>query len=231
MSKLKPVTVTNISAFLNELRNNSFSMYFRGQEQDWPLIPSIGRISVTVLDGLLEVEEGLIEGLQKYGYPFFKNDVTSYADWILHAQHHGLPTRLLDFTSNPLKALYFAVENSNSSTDGVVWGLDGFGVSEFPSLDLEKIEFYSPPHINSRITAQESMLAVFPLKKNTLAIVPLEEQEQEKERYRLFNKIIIPSSSKAEIKKELSLLGINKMSVYPGIDGVIEKIKEEWQLN
>ncbi|MBL0587943.1 hypothetical protein JD496_19315 [Aeromonas caviae] len=45
--------------------------------------------------------------------------------------------------------------------------------------------------------------------------------------HRFFLKITIPSSYKPSIKEELGILGVNKMSIYPGIDGVVEKIKEE----
>ncbi len=43
-----------------------------------------------------------------------------YLSWLEIAQHHGLPTRLLDFTTNPLVALYFACESS-SNKDAFVW--------------------------------------------------------------------------------------------------------------
>ena len=46
--------------------------------------------------------------------------VNDYPAWLEIAQHFGVPTRLLDFTSNPLVALYFACIDSDN-TDGAVW--------------------------------------------------------------------------------------------------------------
>lgn len=222
-------TITNISQYLSAVRERGHVQLYRGQAEDWPLVPSIGRVNVTVLDGLLEIEENIVKQLKRYGYPYFRNDISNETDWLLHAQHFGLPTRLLDFTQNSLKALYFAVEDTKSEKDGVVWGLDDFHDAEPPSLSkLTKVKFYTPSHINNRITAQESAFAVFPLRRNDLEIIPLEKQHQH---HRFFLKIIIPSNAKKEIKEELGFLGINKMSIYPGIDGVVEKIKEECGLN
>lgn len=40
--------------------------------------------------------------------------------WLQYAQHFGVPTRLLDFTTNPLIALYFCCK-SESEADGIIW--------------------------------------------------------------------------------------------------------------
>jgi len=223
MWKLEINTINNVSEYLDVIRKRGFVCCYRGQTQDWPLIPSLGRLkNRKFLDGLLEIEEEIVEKFTQYSYPYLENKSISYFECLIQTQHYGLPTRLLDFTLNPLIALYFAVEENIFNSEGVVWGIDEFGQTKIPSIDEDNIIFYAPAHTNNRIINQNSIFAVFPIKRYTEEIIPLESYN-----LRIFQKIIIPSNIKESIKKELNILGINKMSVYPGIEGIVEKIKEE----
>jgi hypothetical protein len=216
------VKVTNVSEYLDAHRKYGFPTFYRGQAQDWPLLPSIARVSSKGWDSLLALEDALITKLRRYGHPYFKSRAVGQLDWILHAQHFGLPTRLLDFTQNPLKALYFAVEDTSLVEDGVVWSVDGFENETHDELDTNVVEFLAPTHINERIIAQESVFAHFALGET--GDVPGMFSGAF---CNPFPKIVIPGCDKKNIREELDILGINKMSMYPGIDGVVEKIKEE----
>ena len=94
---------------------------YRGMaDESWNLIPSLNR----VCGHDLSLETQVFRSFRKYGYA----ELAEYSGfWKLLpvAQHHGLPTRLLDWTYSPLVAAHFATEDTSCyDCDGVIWCLD-----------------------------------------------------------------------------------------------------------
>lgn len=75
--------------------------FYRGYSKQDELFPSIIRDKET------DVEIKLLMEFEKYGAHYFT--AANPVDFMSYAQHYGLPTRLLDFTTNPFVALYFAI--------------------------------------------------------------------------------------------------------------------------
>ena len=95
--------------------------FFRGQRQDWPLLPKIQRVDPW---GKLEtIEFAMFQEFKQKGVPFLNTVPSDDWHWLALAQHHGLPTRLLDWTFNPLAALWFAIfeQGLKNSKQAVVW--------------------------------------------------------------------------------------------------------------
>lgn len=127
MPKITEVTATSWSHLMELLFEDSWdssierfrSPYaFRGVlETSWELVTSLIR-----LGGPIDLlEKHLLRNFRKYAHSQIV-DRDSFWYWLTFAQHHGLPTRLLDWTYSPYVALHFATDNlSYFKNDGAVW--------------------------------------------------------------------------------------------------------------
>jgi hypothetical protein len=141
-------------------------------------------------------------------------------EWLAVAQHHGLATRLLDWTLNPLVALYFAVGTSSHAKDGIVFCVSSGGdpaPRNVDPLELGQAVVFYPPHISSRIPAQAGCFSVHP---DT-------SREPGFGFHGAYHVIMIPRNAKQRVLIELARLGITRATLFPSLDGAADAINAQ----
>lgn len=111
-----------------------YEIVFRGLTYDRELFPTVFRdLSGKMKDynDLREYENELYSEYNRYSIqylPYYE----SLADWLASAQHFGLKTRLIDWTYNPLVALFFAVNNEETEVDSYILSAEKkYTINEF----------------------------------------------------------------------------------------------------
>jgi hypothetical protein len=192
---------------------------FRGvSKSTHRLIPQVGR-DVENSERLRALEIEMLELFKTYGIAYIHRAPTQSEDWewMALAQHHGMPTRLLDWTRNPLVALFFAVETLSGDEAAVyVWdGVDVMSPRSRPnpfSPDIHEVIVYCPPHFSPRIHAQAAL--------HTLHPNPTAPHDAPG-----ITKLVLPASHKRLYKDDLAHLGVHRASLFPDLDGVAAYLK------
>ena len=196
---------------------------FRGHDDiEYKLIPSVGRATHTS-KSRLGYERSLFDIFCREACAHLLNIPSDEWEWLSIAQHHRLPTRLLDWTYNPLVALYFAVEG-NEAADGQLFALHSVTkaserVRERSPFAIKRPVKLYPNVVTSRIRAQEGLFVACSEIEQ-----PLDEPIRDDwsvERFR------IPAAAKANIRYELFRMGVHASSLFPDIDGLAARLK--WQ--
>lgn len=120
------VAIKSISDYIEKIEkyNHKGISLFRGQKEDWSLLPKLARKKITIgsikkTPKLDQKEKVLIEEFKKRSTPYLPDNFSSGIwELLAIAQHHGLPTRLLDWSTNPLAALWFTAKNGRGKSKG-----------------------------------------------------------------------------------------------------------------
>lgn len=189
---------------------------FRGlRKVSYPLIPSVGRYAPFGKTKFPAMEKRILSLFREMALPFLSHRPEHDWEWLAVGQHHGLPTRMMDWTYNPLVAAFFAVEKEEESEDSVVycfWGgrtLKDFGADP---LQIKSIARYRPSHITQRIAAQSGLFTVHPNPKEPLSHGSL-------------RRFIIRNEARREIKRTLNKYGISRRHLFPGLEGIASDLR------
>lgn len=233
--------ITSLSEFINFINHTEHQhishWFYRGHsDSNYELIPSLFRINTKESWAHWDkIEDYIMTQFKREAFPFLKTIPSSDIEWLTIAQHYGLPTRLLDWSTNPLIALYFAVENHDNDSDANVWlyGLSSTNNCWEESTWLAKKINLSgnicenvifPLHVDSRITNQSGCFTIHEIPENGQTFTPINETPGI---FDTFIKLTINKNLKKHILNELYYVGIHRGFIYPGLEGISSRIKFE----
>lgn len=172
-----PTTIGEVKAFIDEVEAAAIRLeadvYWRGQtDHSWGVTSSLSRLgdTPTVLTDhdLRDAESALIQEAMRW-VTSLANPPVNELEWLALLQHMSIPTRLIDFTPDPLIATFFASE-ANDEVEGRLFAIlipkknapladaSHFRINE---LDQGEIRLWAPPvALSPRVAAQRGVFAL-----------------------------------------------------------------------
>ncbi|MBR6509314.1 MAG: FRG domain-containing protein [Clostridia bacterium] len=242
-------TIDELLNFITELSlKHGQRLWFRGvANKEWDLIPSIQRSSDRMASERFITNDFYIKAKQVMKYA---PDKKNYSAWMSIMQHFGLPTRLLDWSSSPLVATFFAVEEYKKypQADACVWVLapgllnkaEGFGDCIYP-VDAVTAQNMLLPAFKERgqvIELEDKILACHSTENNLRMYSQQANFTIHNSQKRLTSicdsdtlyKIIIPSKERGRLLYNLEIFGITESFIYPDLDHISNDLKRAYRI-
>lgn len=175
----------------------------------------------------------MLNQLRLMGSPYLPNTQSPDLDLLVWAQHFSMQTRLLDWTTNPLMALWFACTGSKSEEDDIyVYGLESRAHLDRDAYKLDvfnagKTVAFQPRINNTRVNAQQGWFTLHGFNREVGRFVPLEEDESIGDS--IFE-ITLPGKNREIFINDLALLGVNDRTVMPDLTGLCRFINRTFDV-
>jgi hypothetical protein len=184
---------------------------FRGHsDPSWRLIPKIGRPPFSGVK-----ERSIFEAWKRRAIELVTSSPLDDWDWLAIAQHHGLATRLLDWSFNPLTAAFFAVSQDIDDDAHILVFYANAHVNRrvvIDPLSWSKVTLFKPSAVAGRISRQGGLFTVHgpPTK-------PLEEALGAGQK---LERVVIDRGYRKQLRFDLDYYGVNQVTLFPDLDGL-----------
>lgn len=258
---MQDVRVTDWPGLNRELFENTWNAAIRRYRSDF-VYRGMSEAAADLRTGLMklggnirEVEFHILRNFKKYAHEDTVREDSQW-NWLAVAQHHGVPTRLLDWSYSPYVALHFATEDlERFGSDGIIWCVNYVAVHKL--LPKAMREVLSEERSNAFTVemverAAPSLAALEKLSKEPFAVfleppsldqrivnqfsifsmmssplVPFDEWLL-KEHSDLVRRIVIPPELKWEARDKLDQANITERVLFPGLDGLALWLKRHY---
>src|SRR5437660_136551 len=243
--------LTSWDEFLKLIIRPPYSNWaFRGErDETWPLYSSLSRYFQNFRvhqDAWAEQEARVLRIFKRKAHQFVDRPPDSDDDfqWLALMQHHGAPTRLIDFTWSPYVAAFFALERTLG--DGVVWAMNPARIDSSRAPKPLRMDPRAPgnfhryfvkgnrrfiwmgePHtMNRRLIAQSGTFAV-----PGVLDVPIEQILSNSDQEEILAKFVMPLAVREVGMRELYRMNITYATLFPDLDGLAKSMAYELEFH
>jgi hypothetical protein len=234
-------------------RLRDWSVYRGAKDAEWPLLTSLDRLGgANSPHTKAHLEEHILRTFIRYSRPYVQQPQPNEWELLVIAQHHGVPTRLLDWSYSPFIAAHFATLNPNPSGDRVIWKLDWKKVHEY--FDFEPLAFLiedldevlrgkghdSPWDLFKTDGSERTAFACLfdppavdvRLVAQSAAFTLCSDKTQSFDRFlqkcglsSALTRYVIPAERVDCVRDQLDLCGVDERKIFPDLDGVAEQVR------